>query len=68
MDASSRWSEHSTAGRISIQVLRGRISVRALGNIFELPTGHLLALDSNVVHDVEAKEESMFLLTVAKPA
>ena len=31
-----------------------------------LPERHLLALDSKVAHDVEALEESVFLLTLAR--
>jgi quercetin dioxygenase-like cupin family protein len=32
---------------------------------FDLPAGHLLALDAAVPHDVEALEDSAFLLTIA---
>jgi hypothetical protein len=32
-----------------------------------LPTGTLLALDQGLPHDVEALEESAFLLTIAWP-
>lgn len=35
--------------------------------IVELPAGHLLALDRCVTHDVEAVEESVFLLTICWP-
>ncbi len=62
----AKWAEHSTAGRITVQPLRGHIQIRAAGTLHDLPAGHLLALDSNVVHDVEALEDSAFLLTVSK--
>jgi quercetin dioxygenase-like cupin family protein len=47
--------------------LTGSMRLHARGKVFALPEGHLLALDSNVAHDVEALEESVFLLTVARP-
>jgi len=34
---------------------------------FDLPAGHLLALERTVPHDVEALEDSAFLLTIAWP-
>jgi hypothetical protein len=35
--------------------------------LFDLPQGKMLVLDRAVTHDVEAVEESAFLLTVAYP-
>ena len=64
----ARLSEHQTEGRIAIQTLAGHIQVRAQGRTFDLPMGRLLALDRGVPHDVEALEESAFVLTVAWPA
>jgi quercetin dioxygenase-like cupin family protein len=58
---------HQTEGRISIQTVAGRIQVRAQGRTFDLPTGGLLVLDRGLPHDVEALEESAFLLTIAWP-
>ncbi len=58
---------HQTEGRISIQTVAGHIQVRAQGRTFDLPTGSLLALDQGLPHDVEALEESAFLLTIAWP-
>ena len=37
------------------------------GTVFDLPTGHMLALDHEVMHDVEAIEESAIVLTIALP-
>jgi quercetin dioxygenase-like cupin family protein len=67
LKARARLSEHQTEGRISMQTVAGRILVRAEGRTFDLPTGALLALDQNVPHDVEALEESAFLITIAWP-
>jgi quercetin dioxygenase-like cupin family protein len=63
----ARLPEHETEGRIAIQMVAGRIRVRAQGRTFDLPMGRLLALDQGLPHDVEALEESAFLLTIAWP-
>lgn len=57
--------EHSTAARISLQTLVGYIRLRLPGRTVELPSGQLLVLDQCVPHDVEAEEDSAFLLTIA---
>jgi quercetin dioxygenase-like cupin family protein len=67
LKARARLPEHQTKGRISIQTVAGHIVVRAEGRTFDLPTGSLLALDQGLRHDVEALEESAFLLTIAWP-
>lgn len=61
----ARLKEHKTAGPISIQTLVGRIRVQAAGDLFDLPVGNVVMLDGGVMHDVEAMEESAFLLTIA---
>ncbi len=63
--AMTRIEEHHADGRISVQTLAGHIRMRVAGNEFDLPVGHLLALDHEVRHDVEALEGSAFLLTIA---
>jgi quercetin dioxygenase-like cupin family protein len=65
--ASARLPEHQAEGRISIQTVAGHIQVRAQGRTFDLRSGSLLALDQGLAHDVEALEESAFLLTIAWP-
>jgi quercetin dioxygenase-like cupin family protein len=67
LKAHARLPEHQTEGRISIQTVAGHLQLRAQGRTFDLPTGRLLALDQGVSHDVEALEESAFLLTIAWP-
>lgn len=63
----TRIQEHHSAGRISVQTVAGHIRMRALGREFDLPQGRLLVLDRGVQHDVEALQDSAFLLTVAWP-
>jgi quercetin dioxygenase-like cupin family protein len=60
-----RLEEHKADGRISIQTLSGHVRLRILGQSVDLPAGQLLALDRGLQHDVEAIEESSFLLTIS---
>jgi quercetin dioxygenase-like cupin family protein len=67
MKADAFLHEHKTSGRISVQVLSGHIQMHVQDKVFDLPAGHLLALDRAVPHDVKALEDSAFLLTLAWP-
>jgi quercetin dioxygenase-like cupin family protein len=59
--------EHTAAGRISVHSLNGHIRIHLPEQVVDLPVGHLLALDQCVPHDVEASEDSAFLLTLSWP-
>lgn len=65
LKAGGQLHEHRTAGRISIQSLSGNIRVHTPERVLEMTAGRLLTLDRGVVHDVVAKLDSVFLLTVA---
>ncbi len=67
LKAGGRLHEHRTAGRLSIQSLFGEIYVHAQGQVIEMHGGNLLTLDQEVLHDIEAKTDSVFLLTIAWP-
>ncbi|HET9215907.1 MAG TPA: cupin domain-containing protein [Terriglobia bacterium] len=67
LKAKVRISEHKTEGRISVQIISGHLRMTASGRTFDLRPGSLLALDSGILHDVEALEDSAFLLTIAWP-
>jgi quercetin dioxygenase-like cupin family protein len=67
LKANALLHEHKATGRISVQVLSGHIQMHVQDKVFELPAGHLLALDRAVPHDVKALEDSAFLLTIAWP-
>jgi quercetin dioxygenase-like cupin family protein len=61
-------SHHSAEGPISIHALQGKIRVHLSGDRTEdLKPGDLLTLERCLEHDVEALEESAFLLTIAWP-
>ena len=64
MKPGSLMHEHRTDARISIHAVMGRIKLHLPQRTIELSAGQLLALDSEVPHNVEAQEESAFLLTV----
>ncbi len=66
MKAQTRIEEHHADGRISVQTIAGHIRMHVAGKDFDLPVGHLLALDYEVRHNVEALEDSAFLLTITR--
>ena len=63
-DAGGRLPEHRAAGFVTIHALRGALRVRTPQRVYELEAGHVLALDPNVVHDVEAPVEADMLLGI----
>ncbi len=65
MRKGGRMEEHRAPGRLSIQTLTGHVRLHVLDQTIDLPAGHVLALDPDVAHDVEALDESAFLLTIA---
>jgi len=67
MKAATEMKEHRADGRISIQTIVGRVRLKLPQKTVEVPAGHLLVLDRRITHDVEAVEESVFLLTVCWP-
>jgi quercetin dioxygenase-like cupin family protein len=67
LQAHTRISEHKTDGRISIHMLSGHLRLTAAGRTFDLRPGSLIGLDEGSTHDMEALEDSAFLLTIAWP-
>jgi len=59
--------EHRAEGHVTVQTVAGHLRLHVGAQSVDLPAGHLLALEPGVPHDVEALEESAFLLTVATP-
>ena len=64
--AGERMQEHKTDQCVTIHALSGRLRLhlRSGSDTIDLPRGTLIALDHTVVHDVEALEESVFVLTL----
>jgi quercetin dioxygenase-like cupin family protein len=67
LQANARLHEHKAAGRISVQTIAGHIRIHVEDTVVDLPSGHLLALDRALLHDVQALEENAFLLTICWP-
>jgi quercetin dioxygenase-like cupin family protein len=61
----ARLAEHRTKGPIAVQVLSGSVRFSAGSKDVELASGSMAVLDRNVVHELEALEESIVLLTTA---
>jgi quercetin dioxygenase-like cupin family protein len=61
----ARLAEHRTKGPIALHVLSGVVRFSAKGESAELSGGKLAALDREVVHELEALEESIVLLITA---
>ncbi|MCC7105680.1 MAG: hypothetical protein IT307_11090 [Chloroflexi bacterium] len=66
--AGTRIREHRANGWVSIQTLEGSLRIATAGDTSNVPSGCLLTLEPEVRHDVEAIEESAFLVTIAWPA
>ena len=60
--------EHRVPGPATVEALSGRLSLRLPDQTVQLTAGQLLALPADLPHDVEALEESTFLVTIAWPA
>ncbi len=68
MKPGSYMSHHRAEGPISVHAVLGKIRVHLPDDrTEELVPGDLLAIERGLEHDVEALEESAFLLTIAWP-
>jgi quercetin dioxygenase-like cupin family protein len=68
MQNAAHMKEHHADGTLSIQVLKGQIRVSVNGKLYGLPGGSLFTLGHSIRHDVEAKSDSVFLLTISWPS
>jgi quercetin dioxygenase-like cupin family protein len=67
MAPGARLKEHHADGAISVQVLKGSIRFTTQRKAHDLKQGNVLILGASIKHDVEALEDSAFLLTIAWP-
>jgi quercetin dioxygenase-like cupin family protein len=65
LSAGRSMSEHENPGEATVLVLRGRLRLDANGDAWEGRSGDLIIVPQ-ARHAVEALEDSVFLLTVAK--
>ena len=67
MQAGSAMPMHHSEGRIAVHCLRGAVRLQVPTEARELLEDDVLALDRRVEHDVQALEDSVFLLTIVLP-
>jgi quercetin dioxygenase-like cupin family protein len=67
MDRNSVLKEHHVDGTISVHVLKGKIRLTAQGEAHELQASEIVTLSAAIRHDVEALDDSAFLITIAWP-
>ena len=67
MKANTQMKEHHADGRISIHALQGKLRLHLPEQKVELSAGELMVLDHGIRHDLEALEESAFLITISWP-
>jgi len=67
MKGGTRMSQHKAEGRVSIQLLKGRVCLHLADRTANVSGGDLVVMDCGVLHDVEALEESALLLTISWP-
>lgn len=65
MRSGARLQEHKAPGPISIQALAGHLRLRTPDKTVDLPACHVAMVGAGIAHEVEAVEESAFLLTIA---
>jgi quercetin dioxygenase-like cupin family protein len=68
MEKAAKMKEHHADGTISVHVLKGQIRFSVLSKPHDLKTGNLLTLGASIKHEVEALEDSAFLLTISWPS
>jgi quercetin dioxygenase-like cupin family protein len=68
MQNDARMKEHHADGTLSLHVLKGQIRVSVNGKPHDLAAGTLFTLGASIRHDVEARSDSVFLLTISWPS
>lgn len=67
MKANTSMGTHHVDARISIHAVEGKIRVRMSEEFEEISAGEIVTLDYGIPHDVEAIQESAFLITISWP-
>ena len=68
MERGAHMKEHHADGTISVQVVKGKVRMNVGGKPYELAAGNLFTLGASIRHDVEAVDDSAFLLTISWPS
>lgn len=64
MKAGTRIAEHQANDTASVHTVTGHVRLHLPETIADMPAGRLLVLERGLRHDVEALEESAFVLTL----
>ena len=67
MDVGATMKEHHADGTITIHVLQGRLRLRVQEKSHDLQSGQILTLAPGIQHDIEARDDSAFLVTISWP-
>ena len=65
MKANTQMDQHRAEGRVSIHQMLGKMCLHLPDQDVTVSAGDLLVLDCGVLHNLEASEESAFLLTIS---
>ena len=68
METGARMKEHHADGTVSIHALQGAVCVRVKEEAHDLHAGQILTIARGIKHDVEARKDSAFLLTISWPS
>ena len=67
LEAGARMKDHHADGSVAVQVLDGRIRLRAAEAEEELGPGQMVTMAPSMRHEVEALDACAFLLTLSWP-
>ena len=67
MESGAKMQEHHADGTVSIHALQGTLCVHVGKQPHVLHAGQLLTVAPGILHDVEAREAAVWLLTLAWP-
>jgi quercetin dioxygenase-like cupin family protein/hemerythrin-like domain-containing protein len=65
LSAGGRLREHTAPGPISIHVLSGRVQLHSAGQVHPLTAGDLASLPAGQVHEIQAHQYSLLVVTIA---
>lgn len=65
--AGAKLHQHHADGRLSLQVLEGKVDFSAQNEQCQLTPGMLIGLDAKVLHEVVAQTDAVLLLTIVWP-
>ena len=60
--------EHRAPGQLTLHILSGEVQLRLPEQIVDVSAGSLLTLEGSQLHDLEARRDSVVLLTLSWPA